>query len=72
MKNLQRMCAATVLTCLLAVSASAGHISAPGAAPPPPPPPPPAASVMATTEGHIPCPGAAEVIAALLGLLSVL
>lgn len=39
MRNLRRMCGATVLTCVLAVSVFAGHMSAPGVAPPPPPPP---------------------------------
>jgi len=46
MKNLQRMCAATVLTCVLAVAVSAGDMHT-GAAPPPPPPPP-AASMIVT------------------------
>ena len=71
MKNLRQLCAALALAGVLSVSAFAGEISCPGAAPPPPPPPP-ATSETATTEGHIPCPGAADVIAALLGLLSAL
>lgn len=37
MKKFQRMCAATLLTVTLAVSALAGQIPSPGYVPPPPP-----------------------------------
>ena len=70
MKNLQRICAAVALMCMLAVAVSAGDMSAGGVTPPPPPPP--TSSQTATTEGEISCGVTADVIAALLGLLSVL
>ena len=69
MKDLRRLCAGFELTLALALPALAGQIPCPGVAPPPPPP---ADSETATTEGHIPCGVTAEVIAALLGLLSAL
>ncbi len=65
MRKLQKLCAAAVLTCVLAVSASAGHISAGGVTDPPPPP---AASETETTEGDM---HAGGVMAVLLSLLSV-
>lgn len=71
MKNLRRVCGATVLTCVFAVAVSAGDMHA-GGITSPPPPPPPAVSETAATQGDISCGVTADVIAALLGLLSVL
>jgi hypothetical protein len=65
MKDFQRLCAGAVLVLALAVPALAGHIPCPGVAPPPP-------EETATTQGQIPCPVTADVIAALYGLLFVL
>lgn len=49
MRNLQRMCAAAVLTCVITLTASAGDMSAPGVNPPPPP----TNSQQATSQGEI-------------------
>jgi hypothetical protein len=59
MKNLQRMCAAVVLTCALAVAVNAGDMSA-GFTNPPPPPPPQSSVEVQTTEGDIHFPKASE------------
>ena len=49
MKTLQRICAATILSLMLAVSVFAGHIETPGApAPDPVPAPAPTASITTT------------------------
>ena len=51
MKTLQNLCAAVVLTFVLAIPAFAGEIDLPGASSPPPPNP-------VTTQGEIQIPGA--------------
>ena len=67
MKTVRKVCAVALLACVLAVSASAGEMSAPGVTAPPPPTDPPPASAEAT--GDV----LSEVIASLLsGLLTVL
>ena len=72
MKTLRKLTAAALLACALAVSASAGEMSAPGATPPPPPPdPPPASSSPSEETGETA--DFADLIAVLLnGVLAVL
>lgn len=73
MKTLRKMTAAALLACVLAVSASAGEMSAGYAPPPPPPPDPPPASAVAGTETDESGDITADLLAALLnGLLAAL
>lgn len=51
MRNLQRVCGAIVLTCLLALPAFAGHIATPLA--PPDPAPAPSSATAATETGTV-------------------
>lgn len=52
MKNLQRLCAAVVLTLTLSLPISAGVMDC-GVAPPPPPPAPTQSDATATARGEI-------------------
>lgn len=68
MRNLRRVCAAVALACVFTAAAHAGDMHA--GVTNPPPPPPPSVVTEATTQGEIECGVAADVLAALLGLLS--
>lgn len=72
MQTLRKMTAATVLACILAVSAIAGDMHTPSVTAPPPPPDPTASSTAAEETGESED-GLTDLIASLLSsLLAVL
>ena len=66
MKTLRQLCAASVLTLMLTLSAFAGQIST-GEAPPPPPPPP---TQQVTNDGQISTGSAGQMTTGLAGEIS--